>query len=106
MSVLVLGVAVLALGTAGGLTAQEGVSPSFRDVLSLRSVGSPAIAPDGRAVAYTVRSADWDDNRYDTEIWLWRAGAEQPLPLTRTADGSSTSPAWSPDGRWLAFLAD
>ncbi|HKK27377.1 MAG TPA: S9 family peptidase [Gemmatimonadota bacterium] len=79
-------------------------APSFREVLSLRSVGGVALSPDGSAVAYTVRSADWDTNRFDTEIWMARPG-EAPFQLTRTADGSSTSPAWSPDGRWIAFLA-
>jgi len=79
-------------------------APSFRDVLSLSSVGGVAIAPDGSAVAYEVRRADWDANRYDTEIWLVRPGAA-PFQLTRTAKGSSSRAAWSPDGRWIAFLA-
>jgi dipeptidyl aminopeptidase/acylaminoacyl peptidase len=79
--------------------------PSFTDIISLRSVGSPAISPDGKAVAYTVTSTDWKDNRYDTEIWLWREGGTS-VQLTRTEKGSSTSPKWSPDGQWVAFLAD
>jgi dipeptidyl aminopeptidase/acylaminoacyl peptidase len=79
-------------------------APSFRDVLSLASVGQVALAPDGSAVAYEVRSADWDANRYDTEIWLARPG-RAPLQLTRNAKGSSSSPAWSPDGRWIAFVS-
>ena len=79
--------------------------PSFEEVISLRRVDGVAISPDGAAVAYTVRSTDWEKNRYDTEIWL--APADGPLfQLTRTAEGSSSSPAWSPDGRWLAFFAD
>jgi dipeptidyl aminopeptidase/acylaminoacyl peptidase len=78
--------------------------PSFEDVLSLESVGGVTISPDGSRVAYTVRTTDWDENGYDTEIWI--AGAGEPFQLTRTADGSSTSPEWSPDGRWLAFTAD
>ena len=85
--------------------AQEGITPSFRDVISLRHARSPAVAPDGGAVAYTVRTTDWEDNGYDVEIWLWRPGGES-MQVTRTPDGSSSSPAWSPDGRWLAFLAD
>ena len=79
--------------------------PSFEDVLSLEAVGGVAISPDGETVAYTVRSTVWDDNRYDTEIWIAPADGS-PYPLTRTTEGSSTSPAWSPDGRWLAFLAE
>jgi len=79
-------------------------APSFREVLSVRSVGGVAVAPDGSAVAYEVRSTDWDANRYDTEIWLVRPGSE-PFQLTRTAKGSSTSPAWAPDGKSIAFLS-
>jgi dipeptidyl aminopeptidase/acylaminoacyl peptidase len=99
-----LAFAMLALALdAAGAGAQ---TPPFRDVVSLRNVGEAAMAPDGRAVAYTVRTTDWEENGYDTEIWLWRDGAGEPVQVTRTAGGPSTSPAWSPDGRWLAFLAD
>jgi dipeptidyl aminopeptidase/acylaminoacyl peptidase len=87
-------------------SAQEAAgAPSFQDVLNLRSVGSPAISPDGSMVAFTVRSTDWEDNGYDTEIWLVRPG-DQPFQLTRTLDGGSSSPQWSPDGRWLSFAAN
>lgn len=79
--------------------------PSFEEVLSLDGVGGVAISPDGQTVAYTVRSTVWDDNTYDTEIWIAPADGA-PYRLTRTPDGSSTSPSWSPDGRWLAFLAE
>lgn len=101
-----LAVAVALLSAAPfAAHAQEGITPAFRDVISLRHARSPAVAPDGGAVAYTVRTTDWEENGYDVEIWLWRPDGE-PMQATRTADGSSSSPAWSPDGRWLAFLAD
>ena len=77
---------------------------TFRDVVSLESAGSVAISPDGSLVAFTVRATDWDENRYDSEIWI--AGSGEPYQLTRTAGGSSSSPSWSPDGRWLAFTAN
>ncbi len=79
--------------------------PSFDAIISLQSVGSPAISPDGLSLAYTVTSTDWKDNRYDTEVWLWREGGAT-VQLTRTEKGSSTNPKWSPDGRWIAFLSD
>jgi dipeptidyl aminopeptidase/acylaminoacyl peptidase len=102
---LLIALALLAPAATTPLGAQNVAEmPSFRDVLSLESVGSVAISPDGSRVAYTTRTTDWDDNRYDTEIWL--AGDGEPYQLTHTADGSSTSPQWTPDGRWIGFLAD
>ena len=79
--------------------------PSFRDAINLEAVGGGAIAPDGRAAAYAIRTTDWKENRFDSEIWLWRQGAGT-IQLTRTEKGSSSNPRWSPDGRWIGFLAD
>ncbi len=79
--------------------------PSFEQVISLRAVGAPAISPDGRGIVFGVRTADWQANRFDTELWLWREG-EPPFQLTRTEKGSSSSARWSPDGKWIAFLAE
>jgi dipeptidyl aminopeptidase/acylaminoacyl peptidase len=100
MRTLILAAAVAVL--AAPLAAQ---SPSFQDVLSLRQVGQPVISPDGRHVAFGVGSTEWTENRYDNEIWLSRDG-NAPTQLTRTPKGNSTAPRWSPDGAWLAFLAD
>ncbi len=79
--------------------------PSMKQWLSLRSVGAPSIAPDGGSVAYPVTTTDWENNRYDTEIWLARPGSE-PFQVTLTEKESSTNPKWSPDSHWLGFLAD
>ncbi|MEA2513493.1 MAG: TolB protein [Thermomicrobiales bacterium] len=56
----------------------------------------PAIAPDDGSVAVAIRA---DDGTSD--IWLVdRAGG-----LTRVTSGAqATEPAWSPDGRWLAYI--
>ena len=79
--------------------------PSFEEMISLRSVGRPVVSPNGKSVAFSIRTTDWNKNRYDSEIWLVKDG-EKPFQLTRTKDGSSSSPQWSPDGEWIAFLAD
>ena len=85
---------------------QDGMKdPAFEEVLSLRSVGSVSISPDGSRVAYTVRSTDWENNRFDTEIWL-ADGDRPPFQLTRTEKGSSSGMKWSPDGQWIGFVAN
>jgi dipeptidyl aminopeptidase/acylaminoacyl peptidase len=79
--------------------------PSFEQVISLRLAGGAAISPDGRTVVFGVRTADWQANRYDNELWIAREG-EPPFQLTRTEKGNSGNARWSPDGRWIAFTAD
>ena len=79
--------------------------PTMKQWLGLKAVGAPVISPDGASIAYTVASADWENNRYDTEIWIARQGAE-PIQLTYTEKESSTTPRWSPDGAWLGFITD
>jgi dipeptidyl aminopeptidase/acylaminoacyl peptidase len=93
----------LALLPAGALVSQD-VGPRFESLLSLESVGSFAISPNGRDIVYEVRSTDWKDNRYHTDLWLAR-GSDAPFRLTRSTKGSSR-PSWSSDGRWIAFLSD
>lgn len=83
--------------------AQQAKVPSFEAVLSLQSVRNATISPDGKQVVYEVTSTDWEDNRYDTELWLSRDGAT-PFPLTNNAKGNSNNAKWSPDSQWIAYL--
>lgn len=87
------------------LAQQQKKSPSFEEVISLRSPGAVVMSPDGDMIAFTVQTTDWIDNRFDTEIWLAKSGVE-PFQLTNNTKNSSSSPTFSPDGKWLTFLSD
>jgi dipeptidyl aminopeptidase/acylaminoacyl peptidase len=76
------------------------------DVYALTSVGDPRLSPDGRQVAYVVNWIDREENGYRSAIWVAPVdGSEEPRRLTfgKRAD---SSPRWSPDGGWLAFVSN
>lgn len=87
------------------LYSQKNASVSFEKWISLRSVGGPSLSPDGRTLVYSVGSTDWTNNTYDSELWMSRDAGE-PIQLTRTPKGSSFSPRFTPDNRFISFLAD
>lgn len=89
------------------LAAASASAQSIDDLIALRRVnGTPAIAADGRTVAYVVRETNWTDNAYETEIWLADARTPGSGRQITMAKKSSLQPAFSPDGRWLAFISD
>ncbi|MDO9376852.1 MAG: S9 family peptidase [Ferruginibacter sp.] len=85
--------------------AQKNASVTFEKWLSLKSVGAPTISTDGKTVVYSVNSTDWTNNNFDTELWMYREGQE-PVQLTRTLKNSSTSARFTPDNKFISFLAD
>jgi dipeptidyl aminopeptidase/acylaminoacyl peptidase len=86
--------------------AQRQTTPTIDQLISIERLGTPAISPSGESVAYIVRAANWDENNYHSEIWLADVKSGETRQLTNNPKKSSTSPAWSPDGRTLAFATD
>ncbi len=93
----------MSIGHAQSSVASD--SPTVDALISLKRVGAPAISPDGRWVAFTVREANWDENNYHTEIWIADARTGDSRQLTSNKK-SSASPVWAPDSTRLAFASD
>ena len=80
-------------------------TPTIERSLNLRSAGGPRISPDGRYVAYQVQKTNWEENAFETEIWIAVTSTGESYRLTN-AKKSSSNPQWSPDSKRVAFISD
>ena len=77
---------------------------SIEDLYRVKAIGEVHLSPDGKTVAYTVSTSDLPRAKRVTQIWLMDADGSNPRQVTQ-GDKSSTSPLFSPDGKWLAFIS-
>ena len=77
----------------------------LEDLNELKGVSHPRVSPDGKRVVYVVTSVDVEADRNTSAIWIARLdGQERPRQFTQGPNAQT--PAWSPDGSSLAFVAN
>ena len=122
----VVGVAVLVVSCALCIFAPIVVAQT-KPKLTLdeffNSVSFPTIAlsPDGNWVVIGTERADWDQQIFRNDLWLYHddgGGGTAKIAADKTAErktgsliqltqsGHDTEPKWSPDSRWIAFLSE
>lgn len=115
------GVSLLAvLSFASVASAQTKRPMSFADVMEIKNLGTVALAPDASSIVFSVSAWDHPNahpstdptkpdtakgDRHDVRSHLWTVPVNggEPRQLTFGERGES-APAWSPDGRSIAFL--
>lgn len=93
------------LAVTPGSARGQGLTPE--QVVSLRSVEAVALSPDARLVAYTVsrpRDETESRGRAYSELYIVAADGGEPVAVVE-GSSSVSSPAWSPDGETVAFVA-
>jgi dipeptidyl aminopeptidase/acylaminoacyl peptidase len=91
--------------TATPLSAQAVPRPmQVADLDGFREVRDLDIAPDGAWVAYTVGAADVARDKDEADLWLSNWEGTEHVRLTTSPEREST-PRFSPDGKWIAFLS-
>jgi dipeptidyl aminopeptidase/acylaminoacyl peptidase len=84
--------------------AQNKPAISLDEFMNASDITDARIAPDGSAAVVTVSAPDWQQNRFAENLWLWKKSDGKLIPLTHS--GHDSSPEFSLDGRYVAFLSD
>src|SRR6266699_3428551 len=69
----------------------------------------PAWSPDGKSLAFSSNRTPDADANYKSHIWVVAVdNADKGAHLTQlTPDpGPDSAPAWSPDGKWIAYVTE
>ncbi|BBD98353.1 S9 family peptidase [Sphingobium amiense] len=97
-------VAALAMNAAPALA--RPFTPA--DMVSLNRVAAPAVSPDGRWLAYQLRTTDLAANRGRTDLYLLDIGraGQTPRLIASVPDRNEAAPVFSPDGASLYYQSD
>src|SRR5258708_37456559 len=99
---------VVAIALTFALIAQAQSKPKLTLDEFFNSVGVPALelSPDGNSVVIAAERADWDQQIFRTDLWLYHDDGKAGSLIQLTQSGHDVDPKWSPDGRWIAFRSE
>lgn len=90
--------------SAATVNAEDSAVFTAGDIVAEHEVYSPVLSPDGAWVAYITRVNELDRDARNADLWMASLDGRRNIRLTRSA-ASESRPGWSPDGRYLSFLA-
>jgi dipeptidyl aminopeptidase/acylaminoacyl peptidase len=77
---------------------------TIEDLYRVKSISDLRVSSDGRFVVYAVTTSDLPRAKRNTHIWMMDIDGKNTRQLT-SGDNSESSPAFSPDGKWISFIS-
>src|SRR6185436_6123966 len=77
---------------------------TIEDFYRVKSISDVHVSPDGKSVIYALATFDLPRAKRFTHIWMMDLDGRNARQLT-SGDKSESSPAFSPDGKWISFIS-
>ena len=77
---------------------------TIEDLYRVKSLKDLAVSPNGKSVAFAVTTSDLPKAKQTTHLWMMDADGGSLRQLTY-GDKSESTPAFSPDGKSIAFVS-
>src|SRR5260221_4784220 len=98
-----IGFAALAL-TLISIPAEDQHPYTVHDMLAMDRISDPAVSPDGKWVAYTVRVTDVEANKGRNDVWISAVDGSSSRQVT-AHEANDSGARWTRDGKSLFFLS-
>src|SRR6185295_17326638 len=75
---------------------------TIEDFYRIKAISDVHVSPDGKSVVYAVASPNLARAERISHIWTMNVDGRNARQITNGDKGES-SPAFSPDGRWISY---
>jgi dipeptidyl aminopeptidase/acylaminoacyl peptidase len=99
-------VVVIVLGCALAALAQSKPKLTLDEFFNVVDFRALELSPDGLSLIIEAERADWDQQIFRSDLWLYHDDGKSGSLIQLTQSGHDSDPKWSPDGRWIAFLSE
>lgn len=76
------------------------------DLYRFQTISGARVSPDGTQAIYAVQRVDPKTESKYANLWIVSTDGKSPARQYTYGDQKDTSPKWSPDGWWIAFLSN